>query len=160
MLEPSLQRLSPLGTRDMDAPMLIVDRDGLRVVEELFLSIWSVRASRKSADMTALLAQCARIEPRAWLAIGREPTEASGVEGVQITDVAQRYASFRISGPGAQDLFDAALSTSPTSGRCLRARFAEECEVFVQPLGAAEYRLLIDAPLAHFAAQWMRDYAG
>ena len=130
----------------------------LRVVEER-LSIWSVRASRTAGDVAALLSQCAQVEPRAWLAIDREPPRA---DGLQVVDVSARYAAFLISGNAAPDLFAAALSLPAQSlkpGCCACTRFAEECEVFIQRLGEAEYRLLIDAPLAHFAAQWIRDFA-
>lgn len=187
MLEAALKRVSALGTRPQTAPAPLADGAGVRVAEEPLLPVQSLRSARSQATDTAALTEwlgaatptaanrfggdahlsCAWVEPRAWLLLGAAPAPpAAARHTLLITDLSDRHAAFRVSGGRAGELLAAALGGPAAlealrAGRCVRSKFAEEVEVFVQQFAdaPADYRLLFDAGLAHYAADWLCDAA-
>jgi heterotetrameric sarcosine oxidase gamma subunit len=189
MLERRLQMLSALGTGE-NAPVPVpFERPDLHVAEEPFLSVFSLRISRKqSPDITTVLQplglgapaapnrctgdsmlSCAWIEPRAWLVLGHGDSFAPLArvpEGLVLaTELSHRFAAFQISGKHAPALLSAAVSVVSSAdglcaGRCARSKFAEEIDVFIQQLSdAPEYRLMVDVGWARYAADWLADAA-
>lgn len=178
MSESTLQRASALGTRAGAAPAPLIDRTDLRLAEEPFLKILSLRTSRKETSAIDALTgslglpaphapnycsgdaawSCAWVEPRAWLLFGRDAVSAPA--GWLVTDLSDRFMALRASGTRAPQLLAAVVSVILQSGRCARTRFAEETEVFIQQLSdEPDYRLLIDAGHARYAADCLLDAA-
>jgi heterotetrameric sarcosine oxidase gamma subunit len=173
-----LDAVSALGTGGGDAPAVAFDHHELRILEEPFLAVWSVRRSRiaqpafsglklgfnlpEAANRFTGDAQtsCAWIEPHAWLLLGVDAMPEAP-QHFLIADVSDRSAVFRLSGPRAAELLAAACPAALPSvlgaGRCARTKFAEEADVFIQQLAPQEFRLLIDVGLARFAARWLRE---
>jgi heterotetrameric sarcosine oxidase gamma subunit len=170
-----------------DVPTPLFGGGGLRIVEEPFLTVLSVRRSHAGSGDAAIVvaalgstppaqpndftgdatASCAWVEPHAWWLV-RAADAPIGQPIVPtafiLTDISDRIAAFRVTGELATVLLAAATAVGVTpqalaSGRCAKTRFAEEVEVMIQQLGPVEFRVLIDAALAQYASDWLCDAA-
>ncbi|NGY04130.1 hypothetical protein [Solimonas terrae] len=169
---------SPFGTQPGATARTFVDAAHVRIVEEPFLRLISVRFSRQVelaavAERLQLSAtqapnsylasagrEAARYEPRAWLLIGG-PDDAlpSAVAGSLVTDLSARLASFRIGGTAATRILGSSTSVCPAPGGFVRTLFAESYPVLLQCLGVQDFRLLVDVSLASACADWLTDAA-
>ncbi|MES2489729.1 MAG: hypothetical protein V4607_08045 [Pseudomonadota bacterium] len=169
---------SPLGTAEGDSARTIVDNAVVRIVEEPFLQLTSLRLSR-AGDLATIKAvlplslehapntfsgdadyAVARYEPRAWIVISRQAIKLpSNVAACVVTDLSARLASFRISGTAATKILPSSTSVAPVLGGFVRTMFAENYAVLLQCLGEQDYRLLVDASLAQSCADWLADAA-
>lgn len=172
----TLQAISPLGTAPGAAPRVIADCAGLRVVEEPFLQIASLRLSRKADRASALAAlpfdlpstpngwtgstelSLARFEPNAWMLMSATLRPLPESQGAWVvTDLSSRLASFLVRGARAPAVLAAATSVSLPPAGFTRTLFAETVPVLVQRLGDNDYRLLIDVSLAEYLSSWLAD---
>lgn len=177
----SLAARSALGATRNQPPEPILDSDRLRIAEEPFLSIISLRSSRRQPDNSAVgccleplglslpeasnglsgNAQlgCCRFEPKAWLLTGVEPLLPQATEpGVLATTVSDRLVAFRLSGPAATQLIAAGCDPAIVrSGACARTRFAGFATVLIQRWDDQDYRLLLDVSIARSFAGWLLD---
>ena len=151
----------------------------LRVVEEPALPVLRLRAGRhggvdavaralgvalpeRSNTYTGDAARsCAWTEPRAWLVLGAAAGAALEAALPMAIDLSDRYASRRLQGADALALLASGtgldLAALPAGAGCAHTLFAEEVVVFVQRLAAADWRVLVEAPLASFLDGWLRD---
>jgi heterotetrameric sarcosine oxidase gamma subunit len=174
----ALKPYSPLGTVEGGSARTLVEHAEIRISEEPFLHLSSVRLSRTGdpAAIKALLPlslgqlpntfsgdadhAIARYEPRAWIVISRQPIQLpTDVAGCLVTDLSARLACFRISGTGAAKILASSTSVAPALGGFVRTIFAENYAVLLQRLGEQDYRLLVDAGLAQSCADWLLDTA-
>ncbi len=173
---PGLRAISSLGTAPGATPQLIAQSAGLRVVEEPFLQLASLRLSRKADRAAALGAlpfdlpatpngwtgdaasSLARFEPNAWMLISVAPRALpESADAWVVTDLSSRLASVRLQGARAPAVLAAATSVSlPVSG-FTRTLFAETVPVLLQRLADDDYRLLIDVSLAGYLSSWLAD---
>jgi sarcosine oxidase gamma subunit len=168
---------SAFGTLPGVAPQVLVDDASLRIVEEPFLRIVSVRASRKGDiairqqwpipsalspnTFEGTSAQSvARFEPLAWMLIGDGGMETpASIDGCLVTDLSSRLTAFRITGPAAVDVLASSAGVHPRPGGFLRTLFAESYAVLLQGFDDADFRLLVDVSLARACADWLIDAA-
>jgi len=171
-----LQAVSALGTALGAAPRVIAECAGLRVVEEPFLQLASLRLSKKADRSSALGAlpfdlpstpngwtgsaelSLARFEPNAWMLISIATRSLPESQGPWlVTDLSSRLASFRLQGARAPAVLASATSVTLPPAGFTRTLFAETTPVLLQRLGDNEYRLLIDVSLAEYLSSWLAD---
>ena len=183
MLEASqsLTARSALGTARNQQPQTILDTHQLRIVEEPFLTIISLRQSRRLTNNTAVnnwlrslglnLPQaanglagdaqlgCCWLEPNAWLVTSTMPAVSRASEtGLLATTISDRLIAFRVSGPMAAEVIAAGCDADIVkTGACARTRFAEFATVLIQRWGDNDYRLLLDVSIARSFAGWLFD---
>ena len=159
----------------------VIEQPGLRLLEEP-LRVYRIRASHKDRGEAAAVAQawgvtlpatansfsgdaafsCAWVEPRAWLVLGGRELALPDATLPLIVDLSDRYAAFRLAGTDAATLLAGGTGLELATlapGRCAYTLFAEEAIVFLQALRAQDYRLVVEAPLAGFFGDWLRDAA-
>lgn len=152
----------------------IVSRAQLRIVEERSLQCVSIRKSRRLQDADALALPsepnvlrgsaeqgCVRVEPHAWLLISAsEQATPSFGPGVLVTDLSDRFAAFRITGPLATDVIAAGCDPAIAGvGRFARTRFASLATAMIQRWASDDYRVLVDVSIAWAFAEWLRQTA-
>lgn len=170
-----LERRSPLGTPRGTTPRTLLDGPRLRVREESFLHLSSLRLSRQADPETfastfplALPLRpntfkgsaeqgVARYEPRAWLVIGTEASALPARAECCVTDLSARLAGFRIEGAASERLLRSSTAVIPPAGGFVRTFFAEHYAVLLQRLGDDDWRLLVDVSLAQAMADWLVD---
>lgn len=171
-LPGALQQRSALGTTCGAAAVVVHDGADVRIVEEPFLPLTSLRLSRRldPAELPAAFAQApnrftgnaegsvARFEPRAWLLLG-DVAATPLPDGLRPVDLSARLAAFRLSGGGAESILRASTSVVPPIGGFVRSFFAESYAVLLQRLDTQEFRLLVDVSLAVALAGWLADAA-
>jgi len=174
---------SALGSTPNQPPPAILDSDRLQIVEEPFLSIISLRGSRRQPDHSAVghwLAPlglslpaastglsgdarlgCCWFEPKAWLLTAAAPLAPHATEpGLLATTFSDRLVAFRVSGPAATQLIAAGCDPAIVrTGSSARTRFAGFATVLIQRWGDQDYRLLLDVSLARSFAGWLLDTA-
>lgn len=176
-----LEACSALGSMRNQQPRSILDTNGLRIIEEPFLHIISLRKSRRQLDNATVnnwlrsiglgLPQvpnalcgdaglgCCWLEPNAWLVTAAAPVAMRAAEtGLLPTIISDRLAVFRLKGPMATQLIAAGCDPSIVrNGACARTRFASFATVLIQQWGDQDYRLLLDVSLARGFADWLLD---
>lgn len=181
MRSESLAARSALGTVPNQQPQTILESDRLRIVEEPFLTIISLRKSRRQLDNSAVnnclrslgasLPQvangltgnaqlgCCWFEPNAWLVTGALPLAPCTPEaGLLATTISDRLAAFRLTGAAAGQVIAAGCDASIVKGRaCARTRFAGLATVLIQRWDEEDYRLLVDVSIARSFAGWLLD---
>lgn len=174
----TLSPSSPLGTAHREFARTIVDHTLVRITEEPFLHLSSVRLSRTAtvdglkALLPLSLAQLpntfsgdadycvARYEPRAWIVISSQLAKLPvDIPGCLVTDLSARLAGFRITGAAAQKILASSTSVAVPLGGFVRTMFAENYAVLLQRIAEQDYRLLVDVSLAHSCADWLADNA-
>jgi heterotetrameric sarcosine oxidase gamma subunit len=174
---------SPLGSVGADAPGVIVAAERLRIVEEPFLGAISLRQARVRTDHSAAAAAaalwqlelptrpngltgtvrrgCAWIEPNAWLLTASDGSPPpAGAAGVLITDLSDRFAAFRLTGPAASGVIAAGCDPAivPRNAQA-RTRFAALASAMIQRWNDADWRILVDVSLAQTFADWLGSAA-
>jgi heterotetrameric sarcosine oxidase gamma subunit len=170
---------SPLGSVGADAPGVIVAAERLRIVEEPFLGAISLRQARVRTDHSAAAAAsaqwqlelpekpngltgsaqrgCAWVEPNAWLLTASDASRPpSGPTGVLITDLSDRFAAFRLTGPAAAGIIAAGCDPAivPRNAQA-RTRFAALTTAMIQRWDDQDWRILVDVSLAQTFADWL-----
>jgi sarcosine oxidase gamma subunit len=180
--DEGLAARSGLGSLAASANVL-VDTGRLRIAEEPFLSVVSLRQARVRPNPEAIrgavglwhldppleanglagtpVCGCAWIEPHAWLvtSIGAAATP-SAPAGILMTDLSDRFTAFRLSGAAAVGVIGAACDPNilkPLSGA--RTRFAGLCIAHIQQWADRDYRLMVDVSVAEIVAKWLQQTA-
>ncbi|MES2488364.1 MAG: hypothetical protein V4607_01140 [Pseudomonadota bacterium] len=177
----TLEARSALGSTRNQQPQPILDTEGLRVIEEPFLQIISLRKSRRLPDNSLVSnwlssvglsspqtfnglsgnAQlgCCWFEPNAWLVTATKPVAMLTAEaGLFATTISDRLVAFRLSGPQAAQVIAAGCDPSIVKiGTCARTRFASFATVLIQRWDDQDYRLLLDVSMARSFAGWLLD---
>lgn len=172
---------SALGTMRDQSPQTVCDWDRLRIVEEPFLNIVSLRRSRRLPDSSAMNRWlgslglslppsanglsgdaelgCCWFEPHAWLVTAASPVSIGTPEaGVLATRISDRLAAFRLTGPAAAQVIAAGCDPSILKRQTgARTRFAGFATVLIQQWGEDDHRLLIDVGLARSFSGWLLD---
>lgn len=176
-----LAACSALGSMRDQPPQNILESDRLCIVEEPFLSILSLRKSRRQLDNsmvsnwlaslglalpeaanglsgTAQLG-CSWFEPNAWLVTGAMPAAAgTPAAGLLATTISDRLAAFRLTGPAASQVIGAGCDPAILSNKtCARTRFAAFATVLIQQWDDEDYRVLVDVSIARSFSGWLLD---
>lgn len=159
-----LAAVSPLGTPRAQMDKLLHEGAGVRISEAPFTRVVSVRQSRKSPDTRAaqdyvktLGGQALHLEPRAWLVLSEQLlADAQPPPDLMVTDLSDRFALFRIGGPGALDVI--ASGCDPTLvpvGAGIRTRFGAMANVVIERRSENDCRLAVDVSIAGAMASWL-----
>jgi len=177
----NLEARTALGSTLRQQPQPLFDSDGMRILEEPFLHIISLRKSRRQLDNSVVnnwlssigvgLPQasnalsgdaqlgCCWLEPNAWLVTAVAPVVMRAAEaGLLATTISDRLAVFRLSGPLAVQVLAAGCDPAIVkNGACARTRFSSFATILIQQWGEQDYRLLVDVSVAKSFAGWLLD---
>lgn len=177
-----LSAVSPLGTARGSAARIVHHDNELHIAEEPFLSVLSIRQSRRQPDQLgisdvlagcslALPARpaelvgtadlsCAWIEPRAWIVTSTAAAALRPAKGIYVTDVSDRMSAFRLTGEQAVEIIASGCDPAiAPAGTCTRARFANLSAAILQCWTRNDWRILVDASLALTYSHWLQDAA-